>query len=136
MIAIRLESGFAISAILQHDMSVLRSLKLQAIFLGNEYPNERPLTNRLGLFLSTMQTTLLGTQVTDEIEPQHTNAFAPKHAFACKRLSILSELCREMSWTNPPRPIKETLELLSFELENIDIELFLEDETRQLGRNN
>lgn len=88
-----------------------------------------------------MQTTLLGTQVTDEatetkiLDP---SKFAPcgPHAFACKRLSILSELCREMSWTNQPRPIKETLELLSFELENIELELFLEDETSQLGSTN
>lgn len=80
-----------------------------------------------------MQTTLLGTQVTDE--PQILPP-SGSHAFACRRLSILSELCREMSWTNPARPIKETLELLSFELENIESELFLEDSTALLGANN
>jgi hypothetical protein len=79
-----------------------------------------------------MTTASIGRVATDEPTKLYTEPKGP-HAFACKRLSILSELCLEMSGTNPPRPVKETLELLSFELENIELELVLEDKTARIG---
>ena len=67
-----------------------------------------------------------------------TQVLAPSgpHFFAVKRLQILAEVCQETVPTCQRRPLRQLLELLSFELGNIATELLLEDDTTLIGGTN